>query len=295
MKTSVAARAAALVFAGVLLSGLGLSAATSPQATRYSIELAGRITQKSFKFYVTTEPVKCAASMNISISPEGRVSLTSAHYSWVTTGLSLDKTITPEKVEYIDNGSMSVQWTPGQTKKGEVNPLEVFGKPFGAITPGGRGPGVITRNPEKFVRFFSNFRFGSAFLLHRPALPAGELKPGQTFEIQTEMPDPTYSAVKWAIPVQWTVDRIAGKGAETVLELSGAGAATQDETSSWSGRLTDGTISSASKVKMKLESGELISGETTVQARWKKDPAGSTAGIMDTEGTAAISEKPVEK
>lgn len=272
--------------------------AAAPRSGRdYRVTLDSVIKGKGYKFYVAVEPVKASAVMEFRIKPAGdqhEISLRSMHYTWKTSGMDIARDITPERVEDIDKGRAHVAWTPGMTRKGDTNPLEAFGKPIGFIAPGGREQGVVVRSPDKFVRFSENFRLGTAPLLHRPPLPEGVLKPGQTFTTDTRMPDPTYSGIQWTAPVQWTVDAVSGTGDGAVVQLSGASAATMERAQSHFGRMTDGTLSMTSRVKRKLENGDLVSAETRVSVRWKRDPGDNPGGVLEDSADAVIRETALE-
>lgn len=297
--------AAALSLAAAAMSPLSAapapaSPAVAPAAAgterAFKLEMVTVIKEKPYKFFVITEPVQTTASLEYGlklVDQNHEISVKSMHFTWKTTGLDLEKTITPDQVAYRENKQTSVQWVPGTTKKGEVNPLDVFQRPIGYLTPGGRDLGVVTRSPDKFVKFSENFVLGKAVLLHRPPLPAGELKDGQTFTTDTDIPDPTYSGVAWTVNVQWTIEKVTGKGDDVVIQLNGVAAATREKAESRKGPLTDGTMSLTSTVKLK-GNGELIDGDSRLEVRWKKDPSGQPNGVMDYAGDSRIHEAPLE-
>lgn len=274
-----------------MLLALATAAVAGEQTFKLSLESA--IKAKGYKFYVAVEPVKATAGFEYTVKTAGdvqEISVKSMSYSWKTSGLDIQREITADKVTDVEAGRTTVVWTPGQKKKDETNPLDVYGKPIGFLTPGGREPGVIVRSPDKFVRFAENFQLGHAPLLHRPALPAGDLKQGQSFTVDTRMPDPTYSGIEWTVPVEWTVENVSGSGDDAVLVLAGAAAATEEKARSLFGRMTDGTLSFTASVKRRLKSGDLISAESRISARWKRDPGDNPGGVLEDTAEAVIKE-----
>ena len=303
MIPQVFSRAGSLAVAGLVAASALMAAPAVPADTAYRIELTTNIKEKPYKFFITTEPVAASCAMEFSVKKGGEndeVSLQSMHDTWKTTAMNLEKTVTPDKVVYINNKTESTPWVKGQANKKdklgeEVNPLQVFDRPIAFLSPDGRGIPVVIRNPDTWVRFSKNFGFGKTLLLHRPTLPAGELKAGQSFTVEQEVPDPTYSEVPWTVQVQWTVDSVTGKGDDAVATLSGAAASTRDRVTSRKGRLTDGTVSLTSQVKLRVKDGQVLSAVSEVEARWKKDPADAPSGVMDYTGVARLRETLLEK
>lgn len=284
---------------GAALAALGLvlTAAAPAVAQTYRFSIDSQIKAKGYKFYIAVEPVKASAALEFNVKTAGdvqEISVKSMSYSWKTSGMDIQREVTPEKVVDVEKGKASTVWSPGEVRKGETNPLEVFGKPIGFLTPGGREPGVIVRSPDKYVRFAENFQLGQAPLLHRPALPAGELKQGQTFTVDTRMPDPTYSGIEWTVPVEWQVENVSGSGDDAVVVLAGAAAATEEKARSLFGRMTDGTLSFTSSAKRRLKSGELISAESRISTRWKRDPGDNPGGVLEDTAEALIRESATE-
>lgn len=279
-------------------AGLSCDTLVAQQApAAYRIDLVSHIAEKPFKFYVAGQPTSATCAMTYSILPGeagSDVTLKSVHFTWKTSGLDIQKDVTPEGVKLRDNGSESIEWAPGKPKehprKDEKNPLDLFGKPILRLPPNGRGETRIWRNPEAYLRFAKNFNFGRAALLHRPKLPDGDLKVGQTFKTDVQVPDGTYSAVDWPLEVEWRVKSVEGPPDAAIAVIEGAGAATRDEYASRMGKLTDGTVSFSSTLKLKQKTGELISGESKSQSRWKKEPSGAPTGIMDYDATVVVTE-----
>lgn len=269
---------------------LATAAVAAPQApAQYRIELSSEMKEKPFKFYVVSQPTSAACTMVYAV--EGTdARLKSAHFSWTTSGVVIRKDVEPDGVRMLDNGSASIEWKPGQQRKGDKNPIDALGEVFLKLSADGRGEARVVKNPDQSMRFLRNFSFGRSPLLHRPKLPEGELKAGQTFSSEAYVPDGIYAAVEWPVKLDWTVKEVAGG----VATLSGAGAATQDEIQSRMGLLTDGTIAVASTVNVDAKSGEVVSAETRIDARWKKDPSGSPTGIMDYEAKCVVRESRVE-
>jgi hypothetical protein len=264
--------------------------ATAATAAEYRIEIATEMKEKPYKFYVVSQPTSAGCTMVYAVQGTD-ATLKSAHFSWTTSGVVIRKDVEPAGVRMVDNGSASIEWKPGQQRKGEKNPLDALGAVFLKLSADGRGDARVVKNPEDSVRFLQNFRFGRSPLMHRPKLPDGELKAGQAFSSEAYIPDGIYAGVEWPVKLDWTVKEVAGG----VATLAGAGAATQDETKGTMGLMTDGTIAISSTVKLDAKSGEVVSAETTIDARWKKDPSGSPTGIMDYEAKSVVRETRVDR
>jgi hypothetical protein len=283
-----------------------VAADCGPEGRTYDVSLTAVLKEKSFKFYIRPADTRFAVDLRYCIGgaappPAGAVAgardarLSSLRFSWETTGLSILKEITPDAVRLRDNGAESIEWKRGEKRPGETNPLELLAGPLLKLTAtAGDGARRVEalQDPERSVGFMRNLRFGRFAELHRPGIPAGAPAAGRSWTEPVRVPDGTYSAVEWEIPVTYEVKEVSGSGARTEVQIEGHGAATRDRTESRMGPLTDGTVSLTSRIRALAAGGELLEGTTELFTRWKKDPSVSPTGIMDYAATVRVTEGP---